>query len=303
MKYGQPDNIPKHSKMNHLKKRGKRPIMHHKVLSALSAIAMMAFLGLSQPVLAADSQSREAVTGFSFKEMMNLESINFFYQEKFAVSCLIYSFYRSWFSVQINIYSTYKVDRCVPATFLNTTAASAHAQIATIHKIDFVQMAGPHIQMMDRNETPLQNPYVYIGSMKYSPIARAKIGLTDLIAHYRENKNWFRQLSFYTPLPTIGDVGFTWFPGSTIYTIVTDTGRVFIMTNMSATRQYASAADVEEAASTLGKFLSLPKGWRYETQKTKDILSIKRSAYEATLSHYMQDEFGNIYLEVTGEIR
>jgi len=80
---------------------------------------------------------------------------------------------------------------------------------------------------------------------------------------------------------------------------VTDDGRVFVMTNMSATRRYKSAEDVDNAAQSLGKFLSLPPGWRYETQVTKNILSIKRSAYSQTYTHYMQDEFGNIYMEIT----
>lgn len=273
--------------------------MRHRMLLILSALAILIVQCLYQPAFADSAKKDLGIADFSFAELMHLQSTNISYQEKFAVSCMIFSFYRSWFTVKIAIYSSYKVDRCNPATFLNTTAASAHAQLATLGKIDFVQMAGPHIQMMDRNETPVQNPFIYVGTIKYTPLAKAKLGLIDLISHYKQNKNWFGQLSFYIPLPTIGDVGFTWFPGSTLYKIVTDDGRVFVMTNMSATRQYKSAEDVDNAAQSLGKFLSLPPGWRYETQVTKDILSIKRSAYSQIYSHYMQDEFGNIYMEIT----
>jgi len=246
--------------------------MRHSIISILSALSILIFQGFSHPAYANENTQLQGVAEFSFAELMHLSSTDISYQEKFAVSCMIYSFYRSWFTVRINIYSTYKVDRCDPATFLNTTAASAHAQLATLQKIDFVQMAGPHIQMMDRNETPVQNPFIYVGKMKYTPMATAKIGLTDLIAHFKQNNSWFRQLSFYTPLPTVGDVGFSWFPGSILYKIVTDNGRVFVMTNMSATRQYKSAEDVDNAAQSLGRFLSLPKGWRYETQKIQEIL-------------------------------
>lgn len=277
--------------------------MRHRVSSLLSVLTVLIVQCFYQPAFADSAKTAEGITDFSFAELMHLQSTNISYQEKFAVSCLLYSFYRSWFSVRITIYSSYKVDRCNPAVFLNTSAASAHAQLATLEKIDFVQMAGPHIQMMDRNETPVQNPFIYVGTIKYTPIAKASLGLTDLIAHFKQNKNWFSQLSFYTPLPTIGDVGFTWFPGSTLYKIVTDDGRVFVMTNMSATRQYKSAEDVDNAAQSLGKFLSLPAGWRYETQVIKDILSIKRSAYSRTYSHYMQDEFGNIYMQITEQIQ
>lgn len=283
-------------------KPGSRFNIHHRILTILSALTVLVIQSLYQPALADADKKRTGITDFSIAEVMQLESTNISYQEKFAVSCVIYSFYRSWFKVRITIYSTYKVDRCNPSTFLNTTAASAHAQLATLQKIDFVQMAGPHIQMMDRNETPVQNPFIYVGKIKYTPIASASLGLTDLIAHFKQNKNWFSQLSFYTPLPTIGDVSFTWFPGSTLYKIVTDDGRIFVMTNMSATRQFKSAGDVDNAAKSLGQFLSLPAGWRYETQVTKDILSIKRSAYSQAYSHYMQDEFGNIYMEIEQQI-
>lgn len=284
-------------------KPGNRFNIHHCILTILSTLTVLVTHCFFQPAFANADKNGAGITDYSFSELMHLESTNISYQEKFAVSCVIYSFYRSWFHVRITIYSTYKVDRCNPAIFLNTTAASAHAQLATLQKIDFVQMAGPHIQMMDRNETPVQNPFIYVGTTKYTPIAKASMGLTDLIAHFKQNKNWFSELSFYTPLPTIGDVSFTWFPGSALYKIVTDDGRVFAMTNMSATRQYQSAKEVDNAAQSLGKFLSLPNGWRYETQVITNILSIKRSAYSQAYSHYMQDEFGNIYIEITEQFQ
>lgn len=299
MKYSPQDNIPNDSNMYHSTKLGERPDIRHTIGKVLIALAVLITQCFYQPAFADSAKKDEGITDFSFAELMHLQSTNISYQEKFAVSCVIFTIHRNWFTVRITIYSTYKVDRCDPATFLNITAASAHAQLATLGKIDFVQMAGPHIQMMDRNETPVQNPFIYVGTIKYTPIAKAKLGLIDLITHYKQNKNWFGQLSFYTPLPTVGDVGFTWFPGSTLYKIVTDDGRVFVMTNMSATRRYKSAEDVDNAAQSLGKFLSLPPGWRYETQVTKNILSIKRSAYSQTYTHYMQDEFGNIYMEIT----
>jgi len=37
-------------------------------------------------------------------------------------------------------------------------------------------------------------------------------------------------------------------------------------------------------------------------KKFRKSFTIKRSAYSGIYSHYMQDEFGNIYMEITEQI-
>lgn len=279
--------------------------MRFSVLSTLSAL----ILGIASSISVSATAGEQKVEGSaqahtkpqdaienSFAQQMHFESgIN--YQNKYAVTCLIYTYKRNWLSVHITSFTTYKVDRCNPNKFLSTTASSATAQLAAFQPIDFITMAGPHIQMTDRNQTPVQVPYVYVGEMKYSPMTEIRIGIIDLIAHYQMTKVWAKNIQIYTPLPTVGDLDITWFPGSRVYKIIDDSGRVFVMTNMVAEATFKNENDILEAANNLGSVLALPKGWRFETQDIKEILTLKMSKFSNIPVLRMQDQFGNLYIE------
>lgn len=222
------------------------------------------------------------------------------YRDKYAVSCLIYSYYRHLINIEITIFSTYKVNRCNPASFLKNNASSVKAQLLNRIKSDYVILAGPHIQMMDFNNTPVENLFTPVGELNFSPIARAHLGIKDVFLHFREWGKWINSLQYYTPIKTVQDMDFTWYPNSTVYKLISDQNEVYLLTNMVSNDYILRSEDVDEAAKNLGKYLNLPAGWRFEMSVLDKVLQVKQRQFDGNPTFHMQDEFGNLYVRVPG---
>ena len=222
------------------------------------------------------------------------------YREKYSVSCMIYVYSKNLLtlSVDITILSTYKINRCDPNSFIKTTAAGVKAQVINKIPADFVAIAGPHIQMMDFNNTPVENRFMPIGDLNYSPVARAHLGALDMISHFGEWREWIKSFQYYSPIQTIQDADYTWFPESKLYKIITDKNQTFIMTNLVSEDLIKNQRDIENIAENLGKYMNLPKGWRYEISTLDKVLQVKERQYNQIKSFHMQDEFGNIYMQL-----
>jgi len=152
--------------------------------------------------------------------------------------------------------------------------------------------------MMDFNNTPVENPFIAIGSLNYSPIAKAHINLKDIVFNFKEWDSWIKSLEYYSPIETIQDMDYAWYPGATLYKLITDDNKVFILANLVVTDSIRSPADIELAASNLGKKLNLPTGWRFETSKLEKILQLKQRQFDKIPTTHLQDEFGNLYIHV-----
>ena len=227
------------------------------------------------------------------------------YRDKYSVTCLIYVYSRSYLtlSIDITVFSTYKINRCDPVSFIKTTAAGVKAQVTNKLPANFVVNSGPHIQMMDFNNTPVENPFISIGTLNYSPTAKANIGILDLIQHFHEWSSWIQTVQYYNPLKTIQDTDYTWFPNSKLYKLITDKNETFLMSHLVATDLIIDQDDIENVADQLGKYMNLPKGWRYEVTVLDKILQIKQRQYAKVSGHHMQDEFGNIYIQLSEDIK
>lgn len=274
----------------------------------VSAISIFACCQSSAELVKAPDQSKtesrleHTPKDLNFAEKQYLNNLNpIDYREKYSISCLIYTYYRSFFEVKITIFSTYKINKCDPTAFIKTNSSSVKAQLLSILKSDFVILAGPHAQMMDFNNTPVENSYIAIGSQNYTPMAKAQIGILDLLKNFREWKKWISDLEYYSLIDTVQDIDYAWFPGTTVYKIITDQNKVFVMTNFIIRDAISSSDDIERIAKDLGQILNLPKGWRFESTKLDKILLIKQRQYQKIPTTHLQDEFGNLYIQITGE--
>ena len=245
------------------------------------------------------SQTSKELT-FAEKQFLNKTNPGD-YRDKYSITCLIYSYRRNFLEIEIIVLSTYKINRCNPITFLTTNASSVKAQLLSQVKSDYVVLSGPHIQMMDFNNTPVENPYIPIGSLNYTAIATASFGIKEIVFDFQNWDKWIRKLQSYSPIKTHQDMDYAWFPGATIYKLITDDGKVFILTNFMANDTIKNPEDVEREARYIGSKLNLPSGWKFEEEKITKVIQIKQSqhAQKGSNGHaHIQDEFGNIYLQL-----
>ena len=224
------------------------------------------------------------------------------YADKYAITCLIYTYKRQIMSVRVNIYSTYKSEPCDPSWFRRITGASIGAQLATTVPFDYIIEAGPHAQLMDINTSPLEQRTIPIGDLEFAETAYADVGVTDVFRHFGSWKRWLSDQTNYTFVYMEATNFFKWNPGSIIYRIVTDTNRTFVMTHIALNDKIMSQVELDLLANDLGDVLNLPKGWRYETYTLKKILTFNQKQFDHKPTARMVDEFGNIYVEILDPI-
>ncbi len=217
---------------------------------------------------------------------------------KYAVNCTIYALSHRMLSVTIDVLSTYKINACDPDLFRATTAASIKAQLNTYQSIDRIIPIGPHIQLMDRNTSTVSNPYMSIGLMNYSKVASAHIGIKDIFTNLNTWRKWHSKVTVYNPIKMAESVNYAWQPGSTIFTLTSDTGVEYVMTHFQPQTLDIKAKEIEETASTLAQTLNLPAGWRYEVKTLKKIMTIRRQEELGYTTLRIFDENGNVYIGI-----
>lgn len=216
------------------------------------------------------------------------------FSQKYAVNCHFLAYKKSIFGITGYAFSTYRVNHCNPDDFVKLSAVSAKAQLQTFIDMDFVILTGPHLQMMDRNFSPIESKYIPIGNLNFTMVGAFKIGLFDSIRRVAyESKG----LS-YSPVKIREDVYYVWYPDSKIYKLIDGTGRVYVMTNLSSNSTIGSDNDLEVFAAGVGSQLSLPTDWRYEVGTVKKLLSIKNIAEAKQETTRVMDDFGNYYIEI-----
>jgi hypothetical protein len=238
-----------------------------------------------------------------YQRMISDGSDRITYGDKYALTCHIYTYSRQFLSVSIVGLSTYKSTPCDPRAFRRLTAASITAQIAPDIPHDYVVEAGPHVQLMDSNKSPLQQRFISVGSLDFAPVSIAVIGIEDVFVHFSSWKRWISNNMTYTPIYMNNNSFFAWYGGSIVYKIITDEGRVFVMTHAAVDYKIMSQQDLDDQVADLGAVLNLPAGWRYEAQTLTRILSILERNFDHDPPAKMADEFGNLYIEIKSPIR
>ncbi|MCD8515658.1 MAG: hypothetical protein LRY61_00005 [Burkholderiaceae bacterium] len=256
---------------------------------------------VSQPASAAPASANQVSVSFErqiYQRMMSAGSDRITYNDKYALTCLIYTYSRQFLSVRIVGLSTYKSQPCDPEAFRRLTAASIAAQIVADVPHDYVFEAGPHVQLMDSNTSPLEARTIPVGALEFAPVAGATISVEDVFLHFASWKRWISDNVTYTPIYMNGNSYFSWYAGSVVYKIVTDDGTVFVMTHAAIDDKMMSQQELDDYVANLASVLNLPAGWRYEAQTLTRILTIVQRDFDHDPPAKMADEFGNIYIQI-----
>lgn len=226
------------------------------------------------------------------------------YSPKYSPVCFITAAKKGVLSVDVTVFSTYKVNHCDPYLYAKLDAASAKKQLKSVTVFDFVVLDGPHLQMMDRNLSSIEQKFYSVGYLSYSISAHGKKNIFSILDQpFSSLMESLGGETVYKPFPLVADVYYVWYPGSFVYKIITDDGRVFIMTHIGVSSRIYTAQDVENFASHMGDYITLPKGWRYEMQQLTKILMEKQFSFSKIPRARIQDNFGNIYIESHQEIK
>lgn len=220
------------------------------------------------------------------------------HQKKYYKACSIYIYIRSFFQVEIINLSTFKVSSCPAYEFRNVTAASVTAQLKTIVPVTLVSMIGPYFQLMDENNSVIENASVPIGPLNFSPVMYGEIGYKDLLTNFDSLFRWARAEGSYNPIASKRNMNFVWYKGSTIYTIVTDKGKRFIMVYFSPADidTFSSEEEVIKKLDETRSLLTLPPGWKFETIVLDKVLRMNQIPFQGHSSETLMDELDNVYI-------
>ena len=227
------------------------------------------------------------------------------HKKKFYKACSIYVYVRSFLKVQIINLSTYKISSCPASEFGHITATSVIAQLKTIAPITLVSMIGPYFQLMDENNSVIENQSVSVGNLSFTQVMTAEVNVLDLLTNFNSVVKWKNAEPSYNPIPTSRNMSFVWYKGSTIYTVTSPQGDRFVMVYFSPPDidQYNDEQAILTKLAGLGNELNLPSGWKYQTEVLTSILRLNQIVPEGRVSETMMDELDNVYVRMKAGAR
>ena len=227
------------------------------------------------------------------------------HQKKFYKACSIYVYVRSFLKVQVINLSTYKISSCPASEFGHITATSVIAQLQTIAPFTLVSMIGPYFQLMDENNSVIENQSISVGNLAFTQVMTAEVTVFDLFTNFNSVVKWKNADPSYNPIPTSRNMNFVWYKGSTIYTVTSPQGDRYVMVYYSPPDidQYKNEQDVISKLAGLGNDLNLPPGWKYQTEVLSSILRLNQIVPEGFVSDTMMDELDNVYVRMKAGAR
>jgi hypothetical protein len=182
---------------------------------------------------------------------------------------------RTFYYLEIKVFSTEGINDC-PENLWNGVSSDA---ILKKEDASFVMLNGPRFWAMDQikgiNSQSSEVQFNNLGMRQ-----RATLSISPLSQIF--------QSRFYSPRVINRITQFVYLAGSNIYELISPQGEIYVM------QSYTQMVDKnlsEKDLLTLGKKLSLPKGWQYRVVTTSSdlVLSATGSA------HVIQDNFYNTY--------
>ena len=229
------------------------------------------------------------------------------YRKKYYQSCFVYIFIKTFARVQIINLSTHKVSSCPEKEFLKIPASSVTAQLATVANVTLVGMVGPNIQLMDENNSSIEAPSLPIGNLNFSAVMYADIGIGDLFKSFNFFRTW-KQLrrwsvvdTVYNPIATRRNMDFVFYQGRTVYTLISDTGKKYVMAfyNPADIQNFKTEEYLIDRLNNLGNVLALPPGWTYKPVVLDKVLRLKQIPFQGYAGETITDELQNVYVLAT----
>jgi len=227
------------------------------------------------------------------------------HQKKFYKACSVYVFIRSFLKVQIMHLSTFKVSSCPAPEFGQITSASVKAQLQTITPISLVAMYGPYYQLMDENNSVIENQSIAVGNLNFTQVMYAELTAFDLIADFKSTWRWSNGASAYNPIRTRKNMQFVWYKGSTIYTLTSPDGVRYVMVYFSPPDidQFTDEQTVLDKLAGLGDALNMPAGWKYQAEVLTTTLRMSQIVAEGRAGDSLMDELDNVYVRIKAGVR
>lgn len=209
--------------------------------------------------------------------------------------CLLQAYSFHWFFIRIISYQDASYQPCKSDQYLRLSPNSVLAQMRTLPNAPYyVNLPGIHFTTMDVAKSGLGLDYIYIGTIRFFPVAISEISIFDII----RNPGRYIGAAYgrsYTPVDTRENIYFRWNPGSTIVYLRSPKGEVFVMT--SYTSALVPSLD-RSNLSQLGQFMNLPAGWTFNSKILPKVLEIHSKQAQGLKTRRLVDEYENIYIEV-----
>jgi hypothetical protein len=196
--------------------------------------------------------------------------------------------------VKISIFSTDRRADCKESEYEKLTAVSISTQLQTFMKPSQIIKTGAHTPVMSKDLSPLNEPYIEIGQLKFRKTGELSISYFTFIYRYLTDprfRNGFIDLSF-SPIKVTSVVYFLYNPGVRVYQLKSPDSRTYTMTTFT---NLINSSLTLDGLMNLAPSLELPSGWTFSTQVLDKQTSIRTSvSFDET--EYVRDNFGNIYV-------
>jgi hypothetical protein len=185
---------------------------------------------------------------------------------------------------------------CDLESFNNMNTASVRAQLNAILNPFQAGKAGPYRSTATKNLGGSSYPYTYLGNQRFAISFKVKLGLFDIIKHpeFALGGSIFSDATYY-PLKAQQNLNLFWTVGDPAYCLITNDGRVYLMTDYSAALFPNLTRYKLEA---LNRLLVLPTGWKFVKVTVKKPIWITDNTENGFVVEKLFDNLGNFYVKV-----
>ena len=253
---------------------------------SLDKIIFLVFLGFS---ILANSQNAPSSSLAIEKSVSEKSDLGF--EPSF---CIFNVIEKKLTGIKLTIFSTDHRADCRDSEYEKLTAVSISAQLQTFMKPAEIVKSGVHTPVMSKDLTPLNEPYIEIGRLKFRKTGELTVSYFAYFYRYLTDPRYrkgFVGLTF-TPLKVSGVVYFLYNPGHRVYQLKSPDGRTYTMTTFS---NLINSSLTLDGLMNLAPSLELPSGWTFSTQVLDKQISI-RSRVSLDEAEYVLDNMGNFYV-------
>jgi hypothetical protein len=196
--------------------------------------------------------------------------------------------------IKLSIFSTDRVADCQESEYEKLTAVSISTQLQTFMKPSAIVKSGLHTPVMSKNLSPLNEPYIEIGKLKFRKTGELTVSYFTYFYRYLTDPRYRKGFTafVFTPLKVTGVTFFLYNPGLRVYQLNSPDGKTYTMTTFS--NLINSSLTLDELIN-LAPSLELPSGWTYSTQVLDKQISI-RSRVSLDETEFVLDNIGNFYV-------
>lgn len=196
--------------------------------------------------------------------------------------------------IKVSIFSTDGLADCDESIYEKLTAASISAQLQTFMKPAEIIKSGVHTSVMSKNLTPLNEPYIEIGKLKFRKTGEISVSYFTYFYRYLTDSRYRKgfTVSIFTPLKVNRVVFFLYNPGLRVYQLNSPDDKTYTMATFSNLMDSSLTVD---GLINLGPSLELPSGWTFSSQVLDKQISI-RSRVSLDEAEFVVDNFGNFYV-------